>query len=292
MKIIVIGKNGQVSRHLRRVLGDKADYIARAELDLAHVSRVYDYFMATGAQVIINAAAYTDTQLAESEPGLAYAVNAAGVAEVARAANDLKALLVHISTDYVFDGEKKGAYLTTDKPNPISVYGESKLLGERLIAATCPNHIILRTSWVFSEYGRNFVKTIATLAQEREVLEVVANQRGCPTYAGHLAKVIGELLVRYQQKQQAGAETPTGIYHYADSAACSWYAFAEAIVAGLTERNGAKAYAQLEPIDREAWPSVIRRPENGELDCQKLEADWGIARYDWRDILPTVLANL
>ncbi len=164
MNIIVIGKNGQVSRHLGQVLGQSATLLSHADLDLNRISSIYPQLMATGADVLINAAAYTDTKRAETEQGLAYAINGAAVGEIARAAKDLQALLIHISSDYIFDGSKDSPYVENDVPNPLSVYGHSKLLGEQLIAAIAPRYWIIRTSWVFSEYRENFVKSIAALA--------------------------------------------------------------------------------------------------------------------------------
>lgn len=291
MKIIVIGKNGQVSRHLGIVLGHSAVLLARAELDLSQVSSIYPKLLASEADVIINAGAYTDTKRAETEQGLAYAVNGAAVGEIARAAKDLKALLVHISTDYVFDGEKTGAYTEGDAPNPISVYGRSKLLGEQLIQAIAPRYWIIRTSWLFSEYRDNFVKTIAKLAQEKSQLDIVADQIGCPTYAGHLAKVIAEMLMLDAQRRQQGQIIPSTIYHYADAEACSWYEFATEIISALHVADTGKALAALNPVQSTDWASPIQRPKNGVLDCRQLTADWGIQPFAWRDSLGHVLST-
>lgn len=290
MKIIVIGKNGQVSRHLGKVLGDKAIFLSHAQLDLAHIDTIYPTILATQADVIINAGAYTDTKRAETEQGVAYAINGASVGELARVAKDLNALLIHISTDYVFDGEKQGAYLETDMVNPVSVYGASKLLGEQLIVAISPKHIILRTSWVFSEYRDNFVKTIVKLAQERAQLDIVADQVGCPTYAGHLATVIGELVLRYGK--QSDDAFVSGLYHYADADVCSWFEFAQAIVAAVQVHNSPPSVAILNAVASEAWPSPIKRPKNGELNGEKLRQDFAVERFNWRDALPNVIANL
>lgn len=295
MKIIVIGKNGQVSRHLYTVLGSKATFLSRAELDLAQVNTVYPTLLATQANVIINAGAYTDTQRAESEPGLAYAINGAAVGEMARAAKDLDALLVHISTDYVFDGEKREPYTETDTPNPMSVYGDSKRQGEQLIEAIAPRYLILRTSWVFSAYRQNFVKTIAKLAKEREQLDIVADQTGCPTYAGHLAQVIGDILVRYHRQSETGKIPASGIYHYTDAPSCSWFEFAQAIVTTLQEIETvetAQPLATLKAIDSAAWSSPVRRPQNAVMSCERLYADWGITAFNWRDCLSSVLKAL
>ncbi len=291
MNIIVIGKNGQVSRHLGQVLGQSATLLSHADLDLNRISSIYPQLMATGADVLINAAAYTDTKRAETEQGLAYAINGAAVGEIARAAKDLQALLIHISSDYIFDGSKDSPYVENDVPNPLSVYGHSKLLGEQLIAAIAPRYWIIRTSWVFSEYRENFVKSIAALAQQQSQLDIVADQMGCPTYAGHLAKVIAEMLSHAAQRQRAGQPELSGIYHYADADCCSWYDFASAIIDTLQSGNKNPKLATLKPINSAEWPSIVQRPQNGVLDCRRIEADWGIKRFYWRDSLPQVLAG-
>lgn len=290
MNIIIIGKNGQVSRHLGLVLGHSATLLSHTDLDLIQVASVYPKLLATRADVIINAGAYTDTKRAESEPGLAYAINGAAVGEVARAAKDLGALLVHVSTDYVFDGKKDNPYWENDACRPVSVYGNSKLLGEQLIQSIAPRYWIIRTSWIFSEYRDNFVKTIAKLAQEKPQLDIVADQVGCPTFAGHLAKVIAEMLTHDAQRQRAGEVMLSAIYHYADATACSWYEFATAIVETLQAAQSGANLATLQPINSADWASPIQRPQNGVLDCRRIEKDWGIKRFHWRDSLAQVLA--
>lgn len=292
MKIVVIGKNGQVSRHLGRVLGNQAELLRRSELDLSCLNTIYPILVAKQADVIINAGAYTNTKRAETEQGLAYGVNGAAVGEIARAAKSTGALLIHLSTDYVFDGQKETPYQETDGVNPISVYGASKLLGEQLITAIAPHYLIIRTSWLFSEYRENFVKTIANTAMQQTQLKVVADQRGCPTYAGHLAKIISEIMVRYQQKQRAGETVSSGIYHYADNQPCSWYEFTQAIINELNHSGKSVAVKTLDAVKSSEWASPVSRPQNGVLNCEKIAKDWGVRRFDWLDGLRQVIGEL
>lgn len=291
-KIIIIGKSGQVSRHLGSVFGDKAELLPRSELDLAELGSIYPTLMNKQADVIINAGAYTDTKLAECEQGLAYGVNGAATGEMARAAKDSQALLIHLSTDYVFDGKKDSPYVEEDDTGPLSVYGASKLLGEQLIADIAPQYLIIRTSWVFSEYRDNFVKTIATLAGQKSQLDVVADQIGCPTYAGHLAKIISEITVRYRQKLRIGESFSSGVYHYADAQPCSWHEFATAIIRIMTEQQKHLTVDTVNAVNSSAWESPIQRPQNGVLACDKIERHWGVQRFSWIDGLRQVIAEL
>lgn len=296
MKILVIGRNGQLSRHLHQIFGKSAYFVSRADFDLANVGGVYAALSQLRERfaydVIINAGAYTDTHKSESEAGLAFAVNAAAVAELARFCRQHQILLVHVSTDYVFDGKKSTAYVETDKVAPLGVYGESKALGEALIAHIAPAYLIVRTSWVFSAYRQNFVKSIIGLLQTRASLDVVSDQIGCPTYAGHLAKVISELLLKYEKKQREGQTPPSGIYHYADTAVCSWFDFASVIRDKLLAIHPEKTLASLNPISSSAWKSSFARPANSELNCEKLQKDYGIARFQWQQSLPQVIQQV
>lgn len=293
MNILVIGKNGQLGRHLQKHLSDESDnvtYWSRADLDMAATQRVYDTVMAAQPDVIINASAYTDTQLAEVQPGLAYAVNGASVGELARAAKDNDVLLIHVSTDYVFDGDSSVPYVENAANNPQNVYGASKLLGEELIQSIMPKYCVLRTSWVFSEYGKNFAKTIVRLAAEKDTLQIVADQQGCPTFAGHLAQVIVDLTKRYQVN--TADEWRSGLWHYADQSACSWYDFATAIVDEMKQQSMPVSVAEIESVSSADWPSPIKRPQNSALACQAIMQDWGIAQYDWRMGLRQVIGEL
>ncbi|MPV85733.1 dTDP-4-dehydrorhamnose reductase [Ostreibacterium oceani] len=293
MKIVVIGKQGQLGRYLQQTLGDTAVYLSRDALDMADTGLVFERLMAFSPDIIVNASAYTDTSRAEKEPGLAYAVNAASVAEIARVAAHRNATLIHVSTDYVFDGEKVGGYQENDTPNPLNVYGASKRLGELLIQKITEKHIIIRTSWVFSEFGQNFVKTIVNLAKKRDELEIVSDQFGCPTYAGHLAVMIAQLVHTLKNHQDdPELASKFGLYHYADSPACSWFDFGNAIVALSREAMPDITAARILPVAASHWPSNLVRPKNGELCCQHIAAVWGVKRHDWQSGLVSVVNQL
>lgn len=287
MKIVVIGKNGQLGRYLQQVLGERAIYLSRDELDMSDVGQVYERIHSFAADVIINASAYTDTKMAEIQQGLAYAVNAAAVGELARAAADCDAWLIHVSTDYVFDGQSDTPYTENDMVAPQNIYGASKLLGEQLVQTLSPRHVVLRTSWVFSEFGHNFVKTIAQLALEKESLDIVADQRGCPTFAGHLAQVIGHIV-----QQLDNENVSSGVWHYADAEPCTWHDFGSAVVEALRQRGEPVRVEKIHAVDSTQWPSPIIRPQNGVLDCHAIMSDFGVTQKSWRDGLHYVISAL
>lgn len=223
MKILVLGSTGQLARHLRD-LWPGATFWGRAEADLSSPADLAARIQRYAPEAIVNAAAYTAVDQAESEPELAWRVNAEAPAAMARAAQALDVPLVHVSTDYVFDGKKSEPYVESDPVAPLNVYGRTKLGGELAVATLCRRHWILRTSWVFSEHGHNFVKTILRLAQERDRLEVVADQIGRPTYAGDLAQAITTIV-----RAPAG-EAPYGLHHLGGGPPTSWHGFACAIL--------------------------------------------------------------
>jgi dTDP-4-dehydrorhamnose reductase len=276
MNVLVLGESGQLARHLRELL-PAAEFWGRAKLDFGQPAEVSAAIEAYRPSAIVNAAAYTAVDKAESDRDAAWRINAEAPAMLARAAAVLDVPLVHVSTDYVFDGKKDGEYETDDPCNPVNVYGASKLAGELAVRTLCPRAWILRTSWVFSEYGSNFLKTILRLAAEREELRIVADQRGRPTYAGDLARVIAGIVVARTENHV----TP-GTYHAVGGPAVSWEAFASAIVAAGV-RHGVLARApRVTAIATSDYPTPARRPANSTLGpSPELTAVLG-AGLDWR----------
>lgn len=274
MRIILTGSTGQVGWALKQRLSPLALLVPdRAAADLAAPQRLAALVRAMRPEVILNAAAYTAVDQAEAEAERAFAVNAAAPGVLARAAADCGALLVHYSTDYVFDGAKQAPYTEDDPPNPINVYGASKLAGERAILESGCRHLILRTSWVYGPRGRNFLATILRLAKERAELRVVDDQVGAPTSSIELARATLALL-------EANAE---GLYHLTASGATSWYGFARAILA----RAGVAT--PVLPIASVAYPTPARRPANSRLDCARVRARHGVAIGTWEEGLTGVL---
>nr|WP_288354933.1 dTDP-4-dehydrorhamnose reductase [uncultured Pseudomonas sp.] len=279
MKILLLGQHGQVSRELQWLLESRHELIVlgREQLDLADIDNLREAVRRLQPELIINAAAHTAVDAAESEPEAAFAINAVAPGVLAEEAAALDAPLIHYSTDYVFDGSKASAYIEEDAPNPLGVYGHSKLAGEQAIATVGGKHLILRTSWVYSLHGRNFLLTTQRLLQEREQLSVVADQVGAPTWAGSIAAATVQLIERRQQQQTAA----WGIYHFSARGETSWFGFAEAIAAQLQAQG--KTVAQLKPIATTEYPTPARRPLNSRLDCSRLERDWGVRLPDWHD---------
>jgi len=233
---------------------------------------------------VINAAAYTAVDRAESEVEAAFAVNRDGPANLARACERAGISLIHISTDYVFDGSKQGAYVEGDPVSPLGVYGESKLAGEEAVRTLCPKHLILRTSWVFSAHGNNFVKTMLRLGAEREELGVVADQFGKPTSAAEIARLILDTL--------PDTEGKWGTYHLAQPDAVSWHGFAEAIFDAAKRQGIVMKVEQVQPISTADYPTPARRPANSELDCRLLKSVFGVTIRGWRESLAEVIGEL
>jgi dTDP-4-dehydrorhamnose reductase len=262
------------------------EFAPRDEIDLAEPDLAAEEVAARTPDIVINAAAYTAVDKAESEPELATRVNALGPAAIAAVCHRLKISFVTLSTDYVFDGSKQGPYSEEDAVCPASAYGRSKAEGERLIRAVHDNHLILRTSWVFSRFGSNFVRTMLRLGGERSVLSVVSDQRGRPTAASDLASaVIGASKAIVDDRGVAGT------YHVANAEATTWYGFASAIFEGAKAR-GARTPELLKPIRTAEYPTAAMRPANSELDTRKFEATFGISLGGWRAALADVLDEL
>lgn len=287
MKILIIGQHGQVSRHLQTSLADVGtlQVLGRDALDLSQPNDLVAKVLARQPDLIINAAAHTAVDQAESETDLAHTINATAPGLLAEAATQLGVPLIHYSTDYVFDGSHTAPYTEQDAPNPLSVYGASKLAGEQAIQAVGGEHLILRTSWVYSQYGRNFLLTMQKLLQEREELRVVADQVGAPTWAGTIAHSTRQLIERLRDGQPGA----WGVYHLTASGETSWFGFAQAIGAQLAAQG--KPCARLEPIPTSAYPTPATRPLNSRLDCSKLQREWGVSQPDWQQALLECLSQ-
>ena len=287
MKILITGQHGQVSRELQRRLQDLGALIVlgRDQLDLANPSQIRQQIRAHRPDLIINAAAHTAVDQAESEPDVAFAINAIAPGILAEEAKALGIPLIHYSTDYVFDGSKPAPYTEADTPNPLGVYGQSKLAGEQAIAAVGGEHLILRTSWVYSSHGKNFLLTMQRLLQEKPQMRIVADQIGAPTWAGSIASSTRTLIERWQ----AGEPGEWGVYHLTAGGETSWFGFAQAI--GEHLRQQGKACADLEPIPSSAYPTPAKRPLNSRLDCTRLQQQWHVSQPHWQDALRECLAQ-
>lgn len=287
-RILVFGSSGQVARELKRARWDRgADvtFLDRAAADLSAPERLGPIVRRTMPDLVIIAAAYTAVDGAESEESLAMTVNAHGPAAIARAAAELSAPLIHLSTDYVFDGEKDGFYGEEDRTNPINAYGRSKLAGEAAVRAANPRHIILRTSWVYSAGGANFLRTMLRLAATREEVRVVADQRGCPTAAPHLAQAVAMLA-----PQLMGQAPIWGTYHLSGQTQTSWHGFAEGIFAGLAKR--AIRRPRNIAVTTDEFPTPARRPLNSRLSCERSKAAFGLSLPGWEEALPQVMDEI
>ena len=291
LHILVIGKEGQVARALSErasAHGATVTLIGRPLLDLADPSGVGDVLAEASGDVIVNAAAYTAVDQAEAEPDLAEAVNGIGAGAAAGAAAAMNVPFVHISTDYVFDGNADRPYREDDPVSPLGAYGRSKLLGERAVAAAHPDHAILRTSWIYSPFGKNFVKTMLRLARDRDEVSVVADQLGSPTSAHDIADgivtVCRNLLTR-------PAHSPLrGIFHMSASGSATWAEFAAAIFAESAELGGPNA--RVIPISTADYPTPARRPANSRLASEKIAAIHGVTLPEWRVSLTPCIRRL
>src|SRR5436190_15004305 len=288
MKLLVLGAGGQVGHELTR-LAWPADYrvaaFDRAEIDITRQESVSAAVDRERPDIVINAAAYTAVDRAESEPEAAWAANSAGAGYLAAACRSAGIPLIHISTDYVFDGSKKGPYREDDPVNPLGVYGHSKEAGDRAVREALPEHVILRTAWVYSAHGHNFVKTMLRVAAERPVLRVVADQVGSPTGAADIAAAIQEIV-----RQIRGGATKWGAYHFAGAGAVTWHGFAEAIFELAAPWRGPPP--QVEAITTADYPTPARRPANSVLDCRLIGEAFGITPRPWRAAVAEVIREL
>ena len=295
MRILVSGKNGQLGRSIHKLVNTdtKIDnnqssnefiFVGREELDLSSESSISHYFNNNNKfDIIINCAAYTQVDKAEQEVELASQINHLAVKQLASIANKQKAKLIHISTDYVFDGESNQPYIETDIPNPINVYGKTKLAGEKALQTVMPtNAIIIRTSWVYSEYGNNFVKTMLRLGKERDELSVVSDQIGSPTYATDLAEVVLKIIANknYQNKEQT-----TEIYHYSNGGEISWYEFSKEIFKLV------KIDCKISPMITERYPALAQRPINTTMNKGRIMQKFCIKIYAYKTSLEIFFRN-
>ncbi len=277
---LLIGRHGQVSTYLQAVLpADSLQIAGSAELDLAHPEHIAAFLNEARPSLIINPAAYTAVDLAEEEQDLAYAINRDAPAKIAQwcAENDVP--LIHFSTDYVFDGEANSPYTETDLPSPTGVYGASKLAGERAIQQTDAAALILRTSWVYSNHGKNFYKTMLSLAATRDELSVVADQMGSPTFAGSIASVGVQLADQILQAPELAREHQ-GLYHFSCGGETSWHGFAAALFAA----NGVD-HLSLNEIGTAEYPTPAKRPAYSVLNNSKLHDVFGLSLPSWQDAL-------
>lgn len=290
MKVLITGANGQLGQELVRqglAYKHKIHSVNHQELDITNETHLRQMLTHVSPSLVINAAAYTDVDGAEKESGMAYAVNKNGPAYIARYCADHDLPLIHMSTDYVFDGTKSGPYHESDPIAPLGVYGLSKAQGEDVIRTTLKKHLIVRTSWLYSVYRNNFVKTILKLGQEQTDLRVVADQFGSPTSAADLA----EALLTIVKKMGAGEQFDWGTYHYCGKGITTWHGLAEKII------QHAKSYVALQikqvtPITTAEWPTPTKRPPYSVLDCSRLISQFGIALKPWQDSLKDTIARI
>jgi dTDP-4-dehydrorhamnose reductase len=284
MKILVTGRAGQlVSSLVERAQHDpdvSLVALGRPELDLERPGAAADAIADSSPDLVINAAAFTAVDAAEDDPERAFRINADAAGEIAAAARAAGVPIVHVSTDYVFDGASAAPYREDDPVAPIGVYGRSKLAGEEQVRAANPDHLIVRTAWVYSPFGRNFVRTMMAAAREREELRVVADQRGNPTNALDLADALLAIARRWQG----------GTIHLAGTGAASWFEFASAIMAECA-LLGVPA-ARIVPIATADWPTRAQRPQDSTLDCGRAASLFGVHMPGWRESLPAVVARL
>lgn len=289
MRVLITGARGQVGHELMRLVpaGFEALGMGSAQLDIADAAQVARVVAELQPQLIINAAAFTAVDKAESEAQRAWAVNRDGVRHLAIAAERLSIPLLHISTDYVFAGDASEPYRETDPTQPTGVYGASKLGGEAALLADCSKYLVLRTSWVFGAHGNNFVKTMLRLGRERDELAVVADQHGCPTSAASIATALWALASQYREQ----GTLQWGIYHFSGAPACTWHAFAQEIFHQAYVQGLVAKVPQIRAIGSAEYPTPARRPDWSVLDCSKLQGAHGIALPDWREDLNVVLAT-
>lgn len=291
MRLAVTGREGQVAASLIEAARGCADVevvcVGRPTLDLARPETVFAALEAARPDLVVSAAAYTNVDQAEDEKELAFAVNAAGAGKVAEAAARLGVPVIHLSTDYVFDGAKDGAYVETDQTAPLGVYGASKLAGEQAVAAANPRHLILRTAWVYSPYGRNFVRTMLRLAGERDEISVVADQWGNPTSAHDIAEAILRVAARLRDDPSLA---PWGIHHFAGMGETNWSGLARHVLDTSQALGG--PHAHVRDIASRDYPTKAKRPANSRLSSAKFKGAFAWQAPQWRDAVERVVRRL
>jgi dTDP-4-dehydrorhamnose reductase len=294
-RILLLGSNGQVGWELKRSLLPLGDVIAldRNEADFSRPEGLRTIVRESQVDIIVNAAAYTAVDQAEIEESVAKAVNADAPAVLAEEAKRLNALLIHYSTDYVFDGKKTTPYIEEDIPNPINVYGQTKLSGEINIQTTGCRYLIFRTSWVYAPRGRNFVKTILRLADERDELRIVSDQIGAPTSARYIADVTSAIISKSNPAAMLSAIPSSGIYHLTPQGSASWHEFAQFVLESRNKWDMKNTnLPKLTPVSTEQYVTKAKRPRNSLLSCDKLEKNWLIARPHWKTLVQQCLEDL
>lgn len=284
MKVLVTGANGQIGRSLVERLNHSDwqwEAHGRDTLDIADETAVAALLERFQPNALINAAAYTAVDKAESEPDVARRGNVEGPAALARACEAAGCVLIHLSTDYVFSGEARRPYVESDWAAPQGVYGRTKLDGEIAVRAICPAHVIVRTSWVFSEHGHNFMKTILRLSEERTELRVVSDQFGCPTYAGDIATT----LLNIADQLRSGKGDLFGTYHYAGDKAVSWFDFAKVIVGCASNFGVIHKAPAIHPISTDDYPTAAKRPANSCLNTELISQTFNIGPSNWKQSL-------
>jgi dTDP-4-dehydrorhamnose reductase len=298
-RILLIGVTGQVGGELLQTLKPLGDLIApsRATMDLANADSIRKTIRSVRPRWVVNPGAYTAVDKAESEPDLAYAINAEAVKVIGEEARALGAGVIHYSTDYVFNGLGDDPYVETDAVGPVSVYGSSKLAGEEELAKSSAGHMIFRTSWVYGTQGKNFLLTILKLAQEKETLRIVADQHGAPTWSRDLARMTAQVVQSCEAAAckrgfNAALLDASGIYHAAGGGETTWFGFAAKAVQLQHEKKPGGRFATIEPISTAQYPTPAKRPSNSRLNCDKLRERFGWSMMDWRDSLREVLSEL
>jgi dTDP-4-dehydrorhamnose reductase len=279
MSIVLLGSQGQLGLAIQLLARQKNIVIhalSRQQLDINDAAQLKQMFSAIKPKFLINAAAYTAVDLAERDVAQAMQLNAYAPEVIAKLCADYDCVLIHPSTDYIFDGASSSAYTEEDQPSPINIYGASKLLGEQLIQAACKKYIILRVSWVFSAQGKNFVKTILRLAQNKTELSVIDDQIGCPTAAAHIAAVIFRMINQLNVSSEF-----FGVYHYCDQPLTTWYHFAMQIAAEAKKYSSIRL-EKIIPIASSEYPLPAKRPANSALNCSKIARVFNIDPSDWR----------
>lgn len=288
MRVLLTGCNGQVGYCLAKLLSNRTDVtllaLDRNDLDITNPIAVKASIEEFQPNIVINAAAYTAVDKAEEEIDLVYAINCLGPKFLAEASKEVGAAILHISTDYVFEGDKNGEYLETDATNPQGIYGASKLAGEIAVAKACDKHIILRTAWVFGEHGSNFVKTMLRLGATRNELSIVGDQFGGPTYAGDIANT----LIEIANKITGGKKVEYGIYHYSGLPHVSWYEFADAIFDSAITQSVLTKKPKLTCIATEQYPTPAKRPSNSRLNTKKISDAYSVAASNWKVALENI----
>lgn len=283
--ILVTGSNGQLGNELRLVVEEKDKvnnyfFTDVEELDITNKSDVSQFLLANDIDVVVNCAAYTNVDKAEDEKEIADLINHIGVKNLAESCNERDGFLIHISTDYVFDGTKNTPYTETDETKPLGVYGETKLRGENAIINSGCEYVIIRTSWLYSSFGNNFLKTMQRLTAEKESLKVVFDQVGTPTYAGDLANVIYTII------QRDGADIKNQIFHFSNEGVCSWYDFAISI------NEYFENDCRINPCLSEEFPSKVKRPSYSVLDKIKIKNTLGIEISYWRESMEKCIKSI